>query len=159
MKFIPGEKHYRFTPYLGIGVGAFYFNPFAYYDGSIVYLQPLGTEGQNLPGGKRYSLVAVSIPVTVGLKYNITRKINIFAEASYRFTTTGYLDDVNGKYAGANDFQPGTLAYYFQDRSYTYGTPIGIAGRQRGNGKNDAFMTIQAGISINLLDYTCPPKP
>ncbi|MDI9358039.1 MAG: DUF6089 family protein [Phycisphaerales bacterium] len=162
-KFIPGVPGYRFTPYAGLGIGLFAYNPFAYIGGTKYNLRPLGTEGQNVPGSEKkpYSLVQGCFPFTFGLKWNIYKHINLFTEVSYRFTTAKYLDDVSGTYAGADKFldangNPRFPAYYLQDRSYVYGTPVGTAGKQRGNGKTDSYLTWQFGISFGFSSYKCP---
>ena len=46
-RFSTGEIGNRWTPYLTGGIGAFYYNPFAEFNGRRYYLRPLGTEGQN----------------------------------------------------------------------------------------------------------------
>ena len=137
-KFVPGSLYDRFTPYITFGVGAFYYNPYTYYNGQKVDLRPLGTEGQGTPGyAKEYSPLAVCFPIGVGVKYNINRRMNLGAEIVYRFTTTDYIDDVSGTYAPnaqphyLPNGQP-TLWFALEDRSYETGEPIGIQGRQRG---------------------------
>lgn len=167
-RFIPGVSGYKFTPYLSLGVGVFSYDPYAYLNGTKYYLRPLGTEGQNVDSTKKqYGTMAFCIPFSVGFKYSITESMNIFAEVGYRFTTTDYLDDVSGTYAGPNAFilthSDGTQeienpAYYLQDRSYETGTPIGEKGRQRGNSsQKDAYAIFQVGLSFNLSSYKCPP--
>ena len=49
MNRFTGIKKKRWTPYIYAGIGGFYFNPQAKYDGEWVNLQELGTEGQGLP--------------------------------------------------------------------------------------------------------------
>ena len=110
--------------------------------------------------------MAICFPLTVGLKYAITDRINVFGEVGYRFTTTDYLDDVSTTYAGAENFyvtdasgntQIDDPAYYLQDRSYETGTSIGIKGRQRGNSsQNHAYIIMHFGFSLNLSSYKCP---
>ncbi len=163
-KFYPGFREYSFTPYISLGIGAFTFDPYAYLGGQKIYLRPLGTEGQGstlYPNKKPYSNVAISIPIGFGLKYALNEQINLFTEISYRFTTTKYLDDVSGTYA-PNAFSatnangnPSTW-YLLQDRSYETGAPIGVQGKQRGNGQYDSFVTAQIGISFNIQSYRCP---
>jgi len=166
-RFIPGVEGYKFTPYLSLGAGVFSYDPYAYLDGTKYYLRQLGTEGQNVDSNKKqYSTMAVCIPFGVGIKYSINQNVNVFAEVSYRFTTTDYLDDVSTTYAGASAFilthpdgtqEVETPAYYLQDRSYETGEPIGIKGRQRGNSsQKDAYATFHVGISFNLSSYKCP---
>lgn len=79
----------RYTPYVFAGVGIFHFNPFTYYNGQKVYLQPLKTEGETVP----YSLWQVSIPFGIGVKYALTENITIAAEMDIRKAFTDYIDD------------------------------------------------------------------
>ena len=52
----------RFSPYLFGGIAVFHFNPETTYEGQIVELQPLGTEGQGIDGfGEKYKLSMVNI--------------------------------------------------------------------------------------------------
>ncbi len=166
-RFQPGFEGYEFTPYIGIGVGVFSFDPYAYLNGEKYYLRTLGTEGQGsslYPNLHPYSPIAVSVPFTVGVKYALNAQTNVFAELTYRFTTTDYLDDVSGTYA-PDAFPPlpdgsPSPAFLLQDRSYETGTSVGVKGRQRGNSlQKDAFATLKVGISFNLQTYRCPPSP
>jgi hypothetical protein len=164
-KFLPGDPRYRFTPYITFGVGTFSYDPYAYYQGQKVYLRPLGTEGQGsaaYPNRKPYGTMAVCFPFGVGVKYNLNRDINLGFEVTYRFTTTDYIDDVSTTYAGAAAFPPlpngnPSLAGLLQDRSYEKGTPIGIAGRQRGYAnQKDSYVIAEFTVSFNLTSYRCP---
>lgn len=163
-RFQPEFPEYRYTPYVSLGVGVFTYDPYAYLGGEKHFLRSIGTEGQGsaaYPDRKPYGSMAVCFPLSLGLKYGITEKINIFGEVSYRFTTTDYLDDVSGLYA-PDAFPPDpnggpSVGYLLQDRSYEYGTPIGIKGRQRGNSlQKDGYGTMQVGISFNIGSYRCP---
>jgi hypothetical protein len=165
--FRPGFEGYNFTPYIGLGIGVFSFDPYAYLNGVKYYLRPLGTEGQGsslYPNLHPYSPIAISVPFTLGAKYALNTQTNVFAELTYRFTTTDYLDDVSGTYA-PDAFPPlpdgsPSPGFLLQDRSYETGTSVGIKGRQRGNSaQKDAFATLKIGISFNLQSYRCPPNP
>lgn len=167
-RFIPGVEGYNYTPYLSLGIGAFSYDPYAYLNDTKYFLRTLGTEGQGsilYPDRKQYSTMAMCIPVTVGYKKSISSSLNFFAEIGYRFTNTDYLDDVSTTYAGPEAFPPGpdgqpTTAYFLQDRSYEFGTPIGIKGRQRGNSQQkDAYAMLHFGVSLNLSSYKCPKIP
>ena len=168
-RFIPGTEGFSYTPYVSLGVGVFSYDPFAYLNGEKYFLRPLGTEGQGsslYPDRKPYSSMAVCFPLTVGVKYASNSDHNVCGEIGYRFTNTDYLDDVSTTYAGPEAFpaipQPdGSLApspaYLLQDRSYEYGTPIGIKGRQRGiSTQKDAYVMLHIGVSLNLSSYKCP---
>jgi len=165
--FRPGIEGYSFTPYLGLGVGAFSYEPYAYLGGQKYFLRPLGTEGQGsaaYPNLQIYNPIAICIPFTVGVKYSLSTRLNAFAEFTYRFTNTDYLDDVSGLYA-PDAFPPlpdgsPSPAFLLQDRSYETGISIGTKGRQRGNSlQPDSYASLKLGISFNLETYRCPPSP
>ena len=106
------------TPYVFLGIAAFYHNPQAIAPsrdlngnslpeaGQWVALQPLGTEGQNstlLPtdinnGIKPYSLIQVSIPFGIGARFKINEVFDLWADIGFRYTFTDYLDDVSAHY-------------------------------------------------------------
>ncbi len=160
-RFIPTDPNYAFTPYASVGIGIFSYNPYAFLEGKKYYLRPLNTEGQTFyENRKAYGSTAVCFPLSFGVKYALSDRINISAELGYRFTTTDYLDDVSTTYVGIEKFPGGhgNVAGKLQDRSYELTTvPIGIEGRQRGFSKQkDQYMFIEAGISFNLINYNCP---
>ncbi|MEP6847157.1 MAG: DUF6089 family protein [Panacibacter sp.] len=165
-KFIPGVEGYNYTPYVSLGIGVFMYDPYAYLDGQKYFLRALGTEGQgrDTNAAAPYSTMGVSFPLTVGFKYSINSDINVFAELGYRFTNTDYIDDVSTTYADPNSFPAlpdgsPSPEFLLQDRSYEYGTPIGIKGRQRGNSlQKDSYIMLHFGVSINLSSYKCPPN-
>jgi len=166
-EFHPGFEGYEFTPYVGLGVGVFSYDPYAYLNGEKYLLRTLGTEGQGsslYPNLKPYNPIAISIPFTLGVKYALSARTNVFAELTYRMTSTDYLDDVSGLYA-PDAFPPlpdgsPSPAFLLQDRSYETGTSIGIKGKQRGNSlQKDAFATLKVGVSFNLSSYRCPTPP
>ena len=165
-KFIPGDQEHLFTPYVTLGAGVFTYDPYAYLDGEKVFLRPLGTEGQLIGynGRKPYSTMAFCIPLGVGIKYNISEKMNLSFEITQRFTTTDYIDDVSSTYIGSFRFQslpsglPSTAAI-LQDRSTEVDprNPLGVEGRQRGWSKQkDQYVIAEIGLSFNISTYKCP---
>ncbi|MEA5425460.1 DUF6089 family protein [Arcicella lustrica] len=97
-------------PYIFGGVAVFAHDPMAKPDASLygndwVRLQPLNTEGQGLPGyaNNPYSLISVSFPLGVGVKYKLNKHWDLGIEMSYRYTLTDYLDDVSGNFADPAD--------------------------------------------------------
>jgi hypothetical protein len=165
-RFMPGFEEYKYTPYVSIGVGVFSYEPYAYLAGEKHFLRPLGTEGQGsslYPEKLPYNPIAMSIPIGLGIKYNLSEKVNLFGEITYRFTNTDYLDDVSGSYApdafpALPDGSP-SPAFLLQDRSYELGNSIGIKGRQRGNSlQKDGFVTVHVGMSFNIQSYRCPDE-
>ena len=164
-RFVPNDPDYLFTPYVTLGVGAFSYDPYAFLAGTKEFLRPLGTEGQNsnYDGRKQYSTMALCIPFGVGIKYNLTEKVNVSFEIANRFTTTDYLDDVSTTYAGIGSFPnnanglPSTAAL-LQDRAYEVDKTFQFqAGQQRGNAKQkDQYLIAEVGISFNISTYRCP---
>jgi hypothetical protein len=164
-RFLPGDPEFNFTPYISLGVGVFSYDPYAYLQGQKYFLRPLGTEGQGsslYPDRKPYGSMALCIPFGVGIKYAFNEKYNIGLEITHRFTTTDYLDDVSKTYVDPAVFPPmpdgsPSPAFLLSDRSYEFGTPIGIKGRQRGIDTNkDQFVTAMIYFSFNLQSYKCP---
>lgn len=160
-KFNPGFEGYNFTPYVGLGIGVFSFDPYAFLNGEKHLLRYLGTEGQGsplYPNRQLYNNYAICLPLTIGLKYAINPSLNIFSELRYRFTNTDYLDDVSTTYA-TDAFALNSPAFFLNDRSSSNGIGIGQKGRQRGNTlQKDAFATFHVGISFNIESYKCPDE-
>ena len=168
-KFVPGDPYYAFTPYVTLGIGAFSYNPYAYYQGKKVYLRPLGTEGQNIgyvdpstgKTRKPYGSVAVCVPIGVGIKYNVSNNVNLSFQIAHRLTFTDYLDDVSTTYLGVDKFPllngQVPIAGLLQDRSYETGSVIGVEGRQRGFSKQkDQYIIAELGVSFSISTYKCP---
>lgn len=160
-KFIPTDPYYGFTPYITLGIGAFTYDPYAFTNGQKEFLRPLGTEGQlvGYNGRKPYNTLAMCIPIGVGIKYNLSEKINFSIEVAHRFTTTDYLDDVSTTYVGANKFIGSPVAGLLQDRSVEINpdSPLGIEGRQRGWSKQrDQYIIAEVGLTYNISTYRCP---
>ena len=74
LKFINGNKSYRFTPYLDFGIGAWK---------SIASATNIDT-----PKTQR----TITFPINLGFKYNLFGSWNIFGEATYRFTNSDKID-------------------------------------------------------------------
>jgi hypothetical protein len=166
LRYSIGDFENRFTPYVTIGLGAMYYNPYTTLDGKKFFLKPLGTEGQNFDAYKnrKYSNFAMILPVGLGVKFWLSAGMTAGFEIVNKFTTTDYLDDVSTTYIGAEKFpvQNPSDPYPFpskelQDRSTDYGAPIGIAGRQRGiSSTKDQYLFAQFTLSFRLKDYKCP---
>ena len=101
-------RRYRFTPYVTFGIGAFSYDPYAYYQGQKVYLRPLGTEGQGYRGLSGSQILRkYGRLFSTGSGHEIqhqSQNINVGFEIAYRFTTTDYLDDVSKTYVGGDKF-------------------------------------------------------
>lgn len=94
------------SPYVFAGLAIYRFNPYTFDQvDNKVYLRPLSTEGQGLPGydSKTYARTQLAIPFGAGVKFQVSEKIRIGIEAGLRKTFTDYLDDVSGNYADPAD--------------------------------------------------------
>lgn len=101
------EQASRYNVYVFGGVSGFRFNPFTYDQfGVRRYLQPLGTEGQGLPGypqSRLYRLTEFAIPFGIGLQYGIGGGFSVGWEFTFRKTFTDYIDDLSTNYADEFD--------------------------------------------------------
>ena len=164
MKYYPGSDEYYFAPYAFIGFAIFYFSPQGTYPGlSRQALDYYGTEGQKLPtypDRKLYSLVQPSVPFGVGIKYGINYFWNFALEVAQRKTFTDYLDDVSKTYVDRTllEQEQGPVAAGIADKSGSSDSPpIGIEGKQRGDGQNnDSYMFISISLTYTIRSLKCP---
>jgi opacity protein-like surface antigen len=159
--FLPlehGSATEGFSPYLLAGLSVTSYNPQAKYKGNWVDLRSAGTEGQFI--NNEYGTSALSLVYGGGLKLDLAEKWSLNIEVSGRKISTDYLDDVSGSYPDLRDVKRlrGNIAAELVDRSAENGGErIGLAGRQRGNGKrNDAFATASIGLVFYFGDLKCP---
>ena len=92
------NENFKFAPFIGIGGGGFWFNPTTNdpQTGEKVRLQPLGTEGQGIPGyGDKYKRIQPQILGIAGLKFNAGPALAMTFEVVYHQTFTDYIDDVS----------------------------------------------------------------
>ncbi len=90
-------KRTQAVPYIYAGAAIYHFNPETLYDGNWIELQPIGTEGQGLPGyPEPYSLTQVCLPFGGGLKFVFREKWTLGFEFGGRKLFNDNLDDVSG---------------------------------------------------------------
>ncbi|TXB62151.1 porin family protein [Phaeodactylibacter luteus] len=159
--FLPyrhGHEEHFFTPYLLAGFNVFRFNPKAEYEGELVELRPLGTEGQFR--GEEYYSVSGGLAYGVGFKVDLSYEWSLNFELNARSLFTDYLDDVSTVYADKGDLEQlrGPLSVALSDRSLeTAGSQIGREGTQRGNSNNnDTFITMGVSLVYYFGDIRCP---
>ncbi len=133
-----GDDERGFSPYIFGGFAGFKFNPQAKFSGNWVDLQPLGTEGQGLPGGaskRKYKLMQISLPFGFGVKANLSKNIGISIEWGMRKTFTDYLDDVSNRYYDPAVLfaKRGPMTAQLSDQSIGTDPNFSNVGRQRGN--------------------------
>lgn len=148
--------------YFFAGIGGFYFNPMAQFNGQWVELKPLGTEGQGLRDGPaEYSLYQVCIPMGVGARWPLSKAVSLGLELQYTKTFTDYIDDVSGVYYDNQLIkeQRGEMAAYLADPSL--GTVPGQTktGQQRGySDHNDAYLFLKVQMHYKLYKYRSRSK-
>jgi len=168
-RYLPGNKSYRFTPYLSIGIGyLFATNPTK---------NGIDTLATTLASLKIDSLIFPSspvngflyLPVQIGFKYNLTKRFNLFAEIMYRFVTSDDLDlltdeqfieqrqknqsGTNLMIGGPFDEQPSTskilIGGPFNEKNIGVGN---LNNRfQASRSGKDQFFSAKVGISFNLI--------
>lgn len=125
----------KFIPYAFVGLGGFYFNSKANYPltNAPIALATLRTEG------KAYNQYAVCVPLGLGFRYYVTRKIQLGLELGIRYTSTSYIDDVGGSKAlypnaALLPFKPASAVMSFRNPKYSYlESPASFpTGKQRG---------------------------
>ncbi len=138
------------VPYFFTGIALGFFNPQAEMRGSWYDLQPLQTEG------KKYSRCTVAVPFGLGMKFNISYKLNIGLEFGARKTFSDYLDDVSTNYPDIYELRrteptSASLSYRTPELTGELGTnPVGLA---RGESNNkDWYFFGGVTISVNLTD-------
>jgi hypothetical protein len=96
LPFFLGSDKYIGTAYILAEIGMFHMNPKTEYNGDLIELQSLGTEGQgsSLSNKKNYSLTQLCVPLGVGVKFALGKKATLNFEYGIRKTFTDYLDDV-----------------------------------------------------------------
>ncbi len=105
-KYAINNMRYTFTPYLFYELAYFRMNPKTSFDGNEIFLQGIGTEGQGstLSDKNNYSLNQISLPLGVGFKFNLMKRVAVSLEYGIRMTLTDYLDDVSGNYVNNTAF-------------------------------------------------------
>ncbi len=168
----------RFQPYLMAGVGYFHFKPQVEYitrtgiNKGFVDVYDLNIEGAGLikevykDSPEKYKLWQLNIPLGIGVKWDIGRRLALGVEYVYRYCFTDYLDNVSGKYVDPslytlihlNNPQNAALAAEVADQSYQIlpdakATP----GTLRGNpGVNDAYSTFGLTLIFKIKNKKYP---
>jgi hypothetical protein len=141
-----GFENRRWSPYVFGGLAVYHFNPYILtVNDEKIFLKPLSTEGQGLPGydTKPYPLTQLALPFGIGVKFALNDNIRIGAEVGLRKLFTDYLDDVSTNYADENDLRAerGDLSVQVQkDWYYLTGLTLSFrlgngGGLFRGGGK------------------------
>ena len=153
------------------GAGVFHFNPRTIIDGITYDLQPLGTEGQGMPGfPDRYKLWSIIFPLGGGISIKITDNLYFNPEVGIRYTMTDYLDDVSTEYVNYFELRAGNgdLAARLGNRTGEFlnqTEPVIVnTGTRRGNPRaNDVYFAAMINLiykfpsmSNNGFNVKCP---
>ena len=98
-----GTYRLDFKSYFFAGIAGVLHGPKTAYDGSMVKLRPLQTEGV------KYTKVTAALPLGLGFYFTKKRKYRFGFEIGWRLTFTDYLDDVSGLYADHSSSGNATL--------------------------------------------------
>lgn len=136
------RKGSRGGMYIFAGIETFYFEPKTKFNGQVVNLRPLGTEGQRfIPGRSIYSNVETSIPWGMAYRFPVGRGY-LGLELNHRKSFTDYIDDVSTTFVDRNQLYAtsGALAVQLSDRSTSTIPGFSSPGAIRGNPRNmDSF--------------------
>lgn len=140
------------VPYVMGGVGIYNFNPEGQLEDSWVELQPLGTEGQGLPGYEApYKTTQLNIPLGGGLKFIFNDKWTLGFEMSGRKLFTDHLDDISGASVNYLDVLQGngTLAAQFSNKNIK-SPEQGDVNYTRGGQYNDWYFFGNITLTFNI---------
>jgi hypothetical protein len=133
-RYLPGNKRYRFTPYMGFGVG--------YMLESGVGKKNVTITSTALPGAIPIFPIVKStkgymhVPIQLGFKFNLTQRWNLFGEAMYRFVSSDELDYL----------ADGQVIEHFSAAA-----PVPAYKYQGSRSGKDQFFSLKAGVSYNLI--------
>jgi len=143
---VVGKRVNNMSPYLFLGIGGFWYNPKAEYQGNWVKLRPLQTEGV------KYKSISVAFPVGMGLKYAIDKQWSIGLEVGLRYTMTDYLDDVSTEYVDKSTEDATTQYLSNPALSENDNASWTQPGEQRGSSSaNDSYVFAIFSINYKLL--------
>ena len=140
-RFLPGNKGYRFTPYIGFGLG--YMLPTSDGIKQIVYSSatPLFADSSIMPEVKKVNGF-LNFPFQLGFKYNMSKRWNFFAEGMYRLVNSDELDYLA-------DWA--LVVHTQKNASVPVGSTAISNNFQGSKSEKDQFFTIKAGVSYNLI--------
>ena len=156
VKYRINDMKYPITPYFFYEIAYFRMNPKVKDEfGNEVALQELGTEGQGtiLNSKKQYGLNQISIPLGIGVKFNIKARLAISLEYGIRKTFTDYIDDVSGKYVNPLALQAikGPLTAQLADPSLNHQSYF-TEGMDRGNARTKDWYSMY-GLMITFKPW------
>ena len=160
LPYLHGSREEFLSPYLFGGFTVFNFNPQTEFEGELIDLRPLGTEGQFR--GEEYYGTQLGFVYGLGMKVSFDYRWSINIEIGGRALGTDYLDDVSTVYADPDDIENlrGSLAASLSNRAIQLpgvdNADFG-PGRQRGNSYNsDSYILTGISLMYYFGDLLCP---
>lgn len=158
---------FPFTPYVFTGGAFYYFLPQAELNGTYYNLRNMDTEGQgtSVYKKKRAAAVQFAIPVGLGIKASLNKRVGIGVEWGIRKLYTDYLDDVSSTYVYPEVLrrERGDAAAALSDRSLNLQVDdnenYSNLNRQRGDSKSKdwySFLGVSIVWRINDNRGRCP---
>jgi len=146
LKGVVGKNVNHWSPYLFAGIGGFWYNPKAKYNGNWEKLRPIQTENVS------YNSMSISFPVGIGVKYAINKQWNIGLAVGLRYTLTDYIDDVSTTYVDKSSEEQ-MVQYLSNPALNEQGqTEWTQPGEQRGNPQvNDSYTFTILSVNYKLL--------
>ena len=141
--------------FLEAGVAAFHHNPKTFYQGTFIELQPLGTEGQGIPGfADNYNKIQYAFPGGGGIKIPVSPNMKVTLEAAARKLFFDYIDDVGTAIVTYDELLVGNgqLATELHDRTFELlgEEPGPFRTGPRGGNFDDWYYIFTVGVSWNL---------
>ncbi len=160
-RFAPFLDKYKLRLYFNFGYSYFNFDPHTDYMGQWVRLQPLGTEGQNIPnyGSGPYSLNSFARVLGGSFEFDISKRLALGMIFAPRKTYTDYLDDVSTAYPGYDVLvnSGNILGAKLSNRTgeFLSTDPVNVLpGTQRGRSdKNDWFTYVGVYLKYNIFSF------
>lgn len=153
LKYRINDMRYPISPYFFYEIAYFRMNPMTLYNGNEIELQALGTEGQGtaLSSKRPYKVNQISIPLGIGLKFNLRKRLAMSIEYGIRKTFTDYLDDVSGNYVDPDLLRAenGPIASELSNRTLDGGN---LTGFNRGNSANKDWYAFY-GIMLTFKPF------
>ncbi|MFK8039130.1 MAG: DUF6089 family protein [Crocinitomicaceae bacterium] len=155
LRYAINDMKYRFTPYFFYEVAWLKMNPMTTNsNGNEALLNDFGTEGQGteLSSQRNYFRNQFTVPLGIGIKFNIVRRIAISLEYGIRKTFTDYMDDVSGNYVDLASVTNSLTAIELADPSLN--NISSLPGTNRGNANNkDWYAFYGAMLTIKPWKY------
>ncbi len=138
------HKGSNFQLYTFGGMGFSTFNPKANYNGTLIELRPLKTEGQASPYGKATFIM----PLGFGMRIGLTKDIRLGFEATCFKTFTDYMDDVSTFYPEIGILTDPAAAYLSNPSN---SPELFLPGSRRGDlNQKDTYYRLSASLIFNL---------